>query len=126
MAKAKVSTDLSFRKKAKKKGVAAKTKTSTLKSSKLYKKPYKDISRETIKEISTRKDLSQDEKEALIKKEKLKLKLDDMDAKEYTLTPPKIIELLELFKKHKSRRQSNLLNYNNLQKNKMYVKIQKT
>jgi hypothetical protein len=31
-------------------------------------------------------------------KEKLKLKLDDMDAKEYTLTPPKIIELLELFK----------------------------
>jgi hypothetical protein len=41
MAKAKISTDSSFKKKAKKKGVAAKTKTSTLKSSKLYKKPYK-------------------------------------------------------------------------------------
>ena len=31
-------------------------------------------------------------------KEKLKLKLDDMEAKEYTLTQEKIIELLEIFK----------------------------
>jgi len=41
MAKAKVSIDASFRKKAKTKGVASKTKTSLLKTSKLYKKPYK-------------------------------------------------------------------------------------
>jgi len=41
MSKAKTSTDSVFKKKAKKRGVAAKTKTSTLKSSKLYKKPYK-------------------------------------------------------------------------------------
>lgn len=41
MAKAKSSVESSFRKKTKKKGVAAKTKTSSLKSSKLYKKPYK-------------------------------------------------------------------------------------
>jgi len=41
MAKAKVSTDSTFKKKAKKKGVASKTKTSTLKSSKLYKKEYR-------------------------------------------------------------------------------------
>jgi hypothetical protein len=41
MAKAKVSADSNFKKKPKKKGVAAKNKTSTLKSSKLYKKPYK-------------------------------------------------------------------------------------
>lgn len=41
MAKAKTSIDSSFKKKAKKKGVAAKNKTSTLKSSKLYKKSYK-------------------------------------------------------------------------------------
>lgn len=38
---AKASIDTSFRKKAKRKGVAAKTKTSLLKTSKLYKKPYK-------------------------------------------------------------------------------------
>jgi hypothetical protein len=38
---AKVSTDSTFKNKAKKKGVAAKNKTSTLKSSKLYKKTYK-------------------------------------------------------------------------------------
>jgi hypothetical protein len=31
-------------------------------------------------------------------KEKLKLKLDDMEAKEYTLTREKIIELLDIFK----------------------------
>ena len=31
-------------------------------------------------------------------KEKLKLKLDDLDAKEYTLNAEKILELLELFK----------------------------
>jgi hypothetical protein len=31
-------------------------------------------------------------------KEKLKLKLDDLDAKEYTLSSEKIIELMELFK----------------------------
>jgi hypothetical protein len=36
--------------------------------------------------------------ESLDIKEKLKLKLDDYEAKEYSLTPPKIIELLELFK----------------------------
>lgn len=41
MAKSKVSSEATFKKKAKKKGVAAKTKTSKLKSSKLYKKPYK-------------------------------------------------------------------------------------
>lgn len=31
-------------------------------------------------------------------KDKLKLKLDDMEAKEYSLSPEKIIEILELFK----------------------------
>ena len=41
MAKAKVSVDVSFRKKTKRKGVASKTKTSSLKTSKLYKKPNK-------------------------------------------------------------------------------------
>lgn len=41
MAKVKTSTETSFQKKTKKKGLAAKTKTSKLKSSKLYKKPYK-------------------------------------------------------------------------------------
>jgi hypothetical protein len=38
---AKVSVDSSFKKKPKKKGVAAKNKTSKLKTSNLYKKPYK-------------------------------------------------------------------------------------
>ena len=41
MAKAKSSVESSFKKKPKKKGVAAKNKTSKLKTSKLYKKPYK-------------------------------------------------------------------------------------
>lgn len=41
MAKAKLSSDSTFAPKSKKRGVAAKTKTSSLKSSKLYKKPYK-------------------------------------------------------------------------------------
>lgn len=41
MAKAKLSVDNSFKKKPKKKGVASKNKTSSQKSSKLYKKPYK-------------------------------------------------------------------------------------
>jgi hypothetical protein len=31
-------------------------------------------------------------------KEKLKLKIDDIEAKEYALSPSKIVELLELFK----------------------------
>lgn len=38
---AKVSSTFSYIKKAKKKGIAAKTKTSTQKSSKLYKKQYR-------------------------------------------------------------------------------------
>jgi len=42
MAKANTSIDSSFKKNTKKKGVAAKTKTSKLKSSKLYKKTYKN------------------------------------------------------------------------------------
>lgn len=41
MAKAKVSTDSTFKSKTKRKGVAAKTKSSKLKSSKLYKKEYR-------------------------------------------------------------------------------------
>jgi hypothetical protein len=41
MAKAKVSIDSAYKKKAKIKGVASKTKTSALKSSKLYKKEYR-------------------------------------------------------------------------------------
>ena len=41
MAKVKASIDSSFKKKPKKKGVVSKNKTSSQKSSKLYKKPYK-------------------------------------------------------------------------------------
>ena len=41
MAKAKLAVDNSFKKKPKKKGVAAKNKTSSQKTSKLYKKKYK-------------------------------------------------------------------------------------
>jgi len=41
MAKAKTSSAPVFQKKAKKQGVAAKSKTSKTKTSKLYKKPYK-------------------------------------------------------------------------------------
>jgi hypothetical protein len=41
MAKGKLSSDSTFAPKSKKRGVAAKTKTSKLKSSKLYKKEYR-------------------------------------------------------------------------------------